>query len=257
MFNAVRELNKTRNGDIVVENSEGNILHNSKQKVEEITKYFEGIFKQEDTKEIPKLIPQELKNPITCPEVKEAVKKLKNNKSPGCDNIPAELIKNSPEIVHNQIAEILNEAAKTGNKPKEINLGQLIPIPKPNKPKGPVKNLRPVILLSVLRKILAIIVVNRTFDRIRKTISVTQAAYSPGRSTTELVFTFKILIEKAICSENYPIYLLMLDMSRAFDTIDRGLLIQDLSKILEADELHLISLLLTDVKLQVKHITKK
>ena len=45
----------------------------------------------------------------------------------------------------------------------------------------------------------------------------------------------------------------MLDMSRAFDTIDRGTLLKDLSNILEADELHLGSLLLADVQIQVKH----
>ena len=116
-----------------------------------------------------------------------------------------------------------------------------------------MKNLRPVILLSVLRKILAIIVVGRTFDHLRKVISISQAAYSPGRSTTELVFTFKILAEIAICAQDFTLYLLMLDMSRAFDTIDRGILLKDLSEILESDELHLVSLLLKDVRLQVKY----
>ena len=178
---------------------------------------------------------------------------MKNNKSPGCDNVQAELIKYGPDILYHHIASILNHAAKTGEKPLEVSLGQLLPLPKPNKPKGPPQNLRPIILLSVIRKLLAIIVVSRTFDRIREHISVSQAAYSPGRSTTELVFAFKILTEKAICAENYPVYLLMLDMSRAFDTIDRGTLLQDLSDILDSDELHLVSLLLTDVKIQVKY----
>ena len=46
----------------------------------------------------------------------------------------------------------------------------------------------------------------------------------------------------------------MLDMSRAFDTIDRGILFKGLSEILmNSDELHLASLLLKDVKLQVKY----
>ena len=110
-----------------------------------------------------------------------------------------------------------------------------------------------MILLSIFRKILAIIVVSRTFDRLREVISISQAAYSPGRSTTELVFAFKVLIEKSLCSQDYPIHILMLDMSRAFDTIDRGTLLTDLSEILEPDELHLVSLLLTDVQIQVKH----
>ena len=44
----------------------------------------------------------------------------------------------------------------------------------------------------------------------------------------------------------------MLDMSKAFDTIKRGTLIDDLKSTLENDELFLIYLLLIDVKLMVK-----
>ena len=40
--------------------------------------------------------------------------------------------------------------AETGEYPKEIKLGQLTPLQKPGKPKGPAEKLRPVILLSTL-----------------------------------------------------------------------------------------------------------
>ena len=253
MFEAVRELNKKKDNKIIVENVEGKQVNSTDQKVELITEYFENIFKQKDTQPIPDIKPQKLRTPITTAEVEKAAQKLKNNKSPGSDNIQAELIKYSPQIVYTHIAHILNTAAETGEYPAELKLGNLIPLPKPGKPKGPVKNLRPIILLSVIRKILAIIVVERTFNRIRAHISITQAAYSPGRSTTELVFSFKVLAEKAICAQDYTIHLLMLDMSRAFDTIDRGKLLTDLTQILETDEVHLVSLLVTNVKLQVKY----
>ena len=49
---------------------------------------------------------------------------------------------------------------------------------------------------------------------------------------TELAFTFKILIEQAICSKNQTLCVLLLDMSRAFDTIDRGILLKDLKTLL-------------------------
>ena len=83
-------------------------------------------------------------------------------------------------------------------------------------------------------------------------IPQSQAAYSERRSTIELVFIFKLLAEKAIISENYKINLLMLDMSKAFDTIQRGTLFEDLKEIVYLDELHLIHLLLNDVEIAVK-----
>ena len=89
--------------------------------------------------------------------------------------MPAELIKVAPQIVHEEIAVILNTAAETGKCPIEIKKGHLLPLPKPKKPQGPCKSLRPIILLSVLRKILAVAVVQRVFDRVRKAISVSQA----------------------------------------------------------------------------------
>ena len=241
---------------IIVENSNGEIIHSVEEELKEITNYFKDIFTQDSTHPLPDITPQKLKEEITFFEVEKAVNKLKNNKSPECDNINAELLKYGPTIVFDIIANILNKAAETGDKPIEISLGHLVPLPKPGKPKGPVKNLRPIILLSVLRKVLAIIIVNRTFETIRKEIKVTQAAYSPGRSTTELVFTFKTLIEQAVCAEDLTVHLLLLDMSRAFDTIDRGILLNDLKEIFEPDILHLISLLLVDVQIQVKHKNK-
>ena len=256
MFQAVRELNKKEDNTILIENDKKEIIHNTEEEIKEITHYFENIFKQEETTPIPSISPQKLDNPITTTEVKKAISKIKNNKSPGSDNIPIELVKEGPIEIVEIIAEILNNVAETGNKPLELSLGQLVPLPKPNKPKGPVKNLRPIILLSVLRKILAIIVVDRTFQQIRDSISITQAAYSPGRSTTELAFTFKILIEQAICSKNQTLCVLLLDMSRAFDTIDRGILLKDLKNLIKPDILHLINVLLTDVKIQVKHKNK-
>ena len=44
----------------------------------------------------------------------------------------------------------------------------------------------------------------------------------------------------------------MFDMSKAFDTIQRGILFEDLKEILEKDELHLIHLLLDNVQIAVK-----
>ena len=128
----------------------------------------------------------------------------------------------------------------------------LVPLTKPGKKTGPVENLRPIILLSVLRKILAICMLRRCLDKLSERIPKTQAAYQQGRSTTELVFSFKVLAEKAITSENYKIFLLLLDMSKAFETVRSNDLFTILEDILEADELHMMKILVEDVILRVK-----
>ena len=52
-------------------------------------------------------------------------------------------------------------------------------------------------------------------------IPISQAAYQSGQSTTEQVFAVKLLAEKAITSENYNIFLLMLDMSNPGDALTK------------------------------------
>ena len=83
--------------------------------------------------------------------------------------------------------------------------------------------------------------IKRIWDRISDAIPTEQAAYQPGRGTTEHVFAVKMIAEKAITSNDYTAFLLLLDMSKAFDTVDRELLFNHLEKVLEPDELHIMS----------------
>ena len=94
---------------------------------------------------------------------------------------------------------------------------------------------------------------NRIIQRLDENILVTQTAYRKGRSTSENVFVFKILAEKAIIEENAEINLRLLDMSKAFGSVKRMHLMNDLNEILEEDELHIIKILLNHVSLMVKN----
>ena len=62
------------------------------------------------------------------------------------------------------------------------------------------------------------------------------------------MFAFKSLAEKAVTSSNYEIIIEMLDMSKAFDTIEGDKLFEILKKILDEDELHLMKVLITGRK---------
>jgi len=64
-------------------------------------------------------------------------------------------------------------------------------------------------------------------EKINSEIPVMQAVYRAGRGTTEQLFAQKIMTEKAVKSTNFETNVLMMDMSRAFDTVNRKILLED------------------------------
>ena len=231
---------------LIIKTKEG-LTSNEKKQSEIIEKYFKNIFYTNAT---PKqsVLPTPMSTLFTSSEIRKAVWTLKNNKSPGMDQINVELIKYSPEVVYEKIAAIYNDIAATGKHPNEIAHGILRALKKPGKPKGPTSNLRPIILLSALGKILAVCIMKRINSRLDSAIPMSQAAYRKNRSTTEHVFATRLIIERTISSTDETVYLLLLDMGKSFNSIQRNTLIEDLKNVLNQGELHLIQILL-DVKI--------
>ncbi len=252
MYKAIKKQQRNKPKDEIMVDSENGLTASSEEATQIVTDFFKRTFNAENQRKFEAVPPKQMNTPFTKEEVSKAIKSLKNNKSAGVDDIVAEQLKYGPEEINEGIADLLNNISRTGNHPKELSEGILIPLPKPGKKKGPPGNLRPIILLSMLRKILAICMIRRTHTRLNKKIPIIQAAYRNGRSTTELIFSLKVLAEKAITSSSYEITVLLLDMSKAFDTVDRGLLFEDLKEILNQDELHMISILLKNVHLTVR-----
>ena len=223
------------------------------QQVKLLTEHFRNIFEKPDQQELKYYPPCENKPPFSEEEIKKAVKRLKNGKSPGIDGMAAEMLKHAPDIVHQTIAEVLNKSIESEDYLKELKVGIITPLQKP--PKKDLKNknnVRPITLLALCRKVMAVCVINRTWERLKNKIPKDQAAYQEGRSTTEQVFCLKVLVEKAITSQNYNIIIMMIDMSGAFDTVCRNKLLQQLEEYLEPHEMRMIHLLIADVNLMVR-----
>ena len=244
--------NKKSKTTILVKDEEGNVPGSTAEKIKVIGAYFKSTLAPEDMKEEYLSIPPcEMSNKFTSEEIQKLAKRLNNNKASGSDELHAEFIKHAPLTTFQEIAEIFNITAATGDAPKALTHGLLLPLQKPGKQKGPPENLRPIILLSVLRKILTIALLERTWERLAKKIPKSQAAYQRGRGTTEQVLALKIMIDKALISRDYDVFLLLLDMSKAFDTVNRKTLIQELQNVLQPDELHLLSVLTNRPNLSV------
>ena len=139
MFKAVPNTNRKTVQNQFVYNKEGQCV----TKPEDIHKIIETHFKEHFQKE--GLVPVEmfegegrkLNKELTTLDVKKAVITMSNNRAPGKDNISAELFKYARNIVHEEIAIIINKVFENHTY-IDIGYGILIPLSKPNKIKGPV-----------------------------------------------------------------------------------------------------------------------
>ena len=159
--------------------------------------------------------------------------KLSNNRAPGYDKITAEMIKKVPEELHQ----------KNYKYSLDINTGYA---QKPGKTKGPVTNLRLVILLPVTRKILPNVVLARIKPKADDYLSLSHSAYHEIRSTGNIIWAYRWIIATAQKAKE-KIYITGINLSSTFDTI-----IREKDTILEKDEFHIVKFLLKDTKLQIK-----
>ncbi len=153
---------------------------------------------------------------------------MKNGKRVGIDKLEVEFLKYAPIEIPQEIANIYKTVTSTEEELCELVVGLLRPRQKPGRKKGPPENLRPIVLLSVLQKILTIAMLDRLWEHLKENLK--QSAYQPGRTTTEQVHAVKLLVEKAIILSDNTLHLLLLNMSKAFDTVDRQTLFEHLRK---------------------------
>ena len=157
--------------------------------------------------------------PITEEEVKRAIDKLKNNKSPGLDEIPAEFLKNGGGELRNKLTDLCNLCWGEQHVPKDWKKGVIIKLPK----KGDLSNCgnwRGITLLSVPGKVLCSVLLHRLRDCIDLKLRNEQAGFRPGRSCSDRIFVLRSIIEQSIEFQK-PIFLNFIDFKKAFDSIHR------------------------------------
>ena len=162
---------------------------------------------------------QYLINKISTSEIKQAISQLSNRKSVGKDGITAEVVKENEEWITPMIEIILHNCQITHSMPKQWLHGVMAFIPKGKKDKSSLNNFRPITLIQIIYKIWAIILTNRITPYMSLLTNETQTAYKTGRSTIDILS----LIQNQIQNEKTK-QLLLIDLSKAFDSIDRDIL---------------------------------
>ena len=162
-----------------------------------------------------------LNRPFTCEEIDQCIKRLKNNKTPGGDEILNEYLKLTRHFMPSVYESLFNLILKTGHVPEQWLIGKIIPIFK-NKgdPKDP-NNYRPITILRCLGKLFTAVLNDRlcNFLEYNEMLLENQARFRKHYSTTDHIFTLHSLIELLKYEKKKKLFCCFVDFSKAFDSV--------------------------------------
>ena len=161
--------------------------------------------------------PQEDSPPVLKDEVVAAIHNLKSGKSPGADNVPAELIRHGGEGVIEAMTALCQKIWLEKKWPKEWTQSLVIPLPK----KGNLKqcqNYRTISLISHPSKVMLRVILNRLKTKAEEVLSEEQAGFRAGRSTMEQIFNCRVLAEKHMQHQR-DLFHNFIDFKKAFDRV--------------------------------------
>jgi hypothetical protein len=127
-------------------------------------------------------------------EVEIAIRKLKSYKSPGSDNIPAELIIAGGETLYSEIHRLICSIWNKEELPQQWKESIIVPINKGDK--TDCNNYRGISLLSTAYKILSNILPARLTLHVNEIIGDHQCGFRRNRSTTDQIFYIRQILEK-------------------------------------------------------------
>ena len=210
-----------------IKSKEGKKLSTIHEQLSRWTEHFSELLNRPTPDSPPDIPPSDTLLPINCEkpsrtEIKRAINKLKNGKSAGPDNIPAEALKTDPTTSAEILYHLFEKIWEEDKVPKDWKEGLIIKLPK----KGDLqdcRNYRGIMLLSVPGKVLNRILLERMKSAVDAKLRKHQAGFRQDRSCTDHIATLRIIIEQTI-EWNTSLCVNFKDYEKAFDSLDRNVL---------------------------------
>lgn len=163
--------------------------------------------------------------PVTSDEILSAIKRIKNKKSCGWDEIPMFLIKRVGVVLAPHLTYIFNNCLTSGIFPDLLKYSVIKPIQK-NSGKG-LDDFRPISLLPIFSNLLERIILNRLLPHLDKQniINKEQFGFQKNLSTIDAVTSFTNHIFNYF-DHRIPAASIFCDLSKAFDVMNRQILLQ-------------------------------
>lgn len=175
-------------------------------------------------------------NAFTLEKVTEAdvlmkLQRLDGSKATGLDNIPSRFLKDAAETITPSITHIINLSIESGRFPNDLKKAKVIPLYKKGS-KLEQGNYRPVSILCTLSKIIERIVFEQVNNYLssHNLIYELQSGFRKSHSTDTCLLYLTDYIRKEVDKGNFC-GMVMLDLQKAFDTVDHRILLSKLSAI--------------------------
>ena len=142
----------------------------------------------------------------------------------GPDNIPPEVIKYGGCALHRRLHDFILDCWSAKYLPQQWKNANIILGHKQKGDRAECGNSRGISLLSVAGKVLAKIMLTRLLEHIVDLVLPEyQCGFRRGRSTIDVIFVARQLQEK-YREQHQDLYLAFVDLTKAFDTVNRDLL---------------------------------
>ena len=176
-----------------------------------------------DTRKIMQSINEHINRPFTQDEVVTLIKKLKNKKACGIDNVINEYLKNSPTELIVLIVKMFNLVLLSGIVTTDWCIGIIKPIYKKMGSIDDPDNYRGITLLSCIGKLFTASINTRltTYLDEASIIGEEQAGFREGYSTLDHIFALHSLV-KFYLTHPKRLYCAFIDYKKAFDLVDRS-----------------------------------
>jgi len=208
----------------IVKDEKGDLVADSNSIVARWRNYFSQLFNVHGVKDVGQaeihttepLVPEP-----SASEVELAIDKLKSHKSPGIDQIRAELIKAGGRTICLEIRKVIPFTWKKEKLPEEWKESITVPIHKKGD-KTDCSNYRGISLLPTTYKILSNILLSRLIPYAKEIIWDHQCGFRHNRSTVDHIFYIRQILE--IKWEYNEVHQLFIDFKKAYDSVRREVL---------------------------------
>ena len=177
---------------------------------------------------IQEMIPKETFSfvEVTVTEVENELSNLNSRKANTSNGIPTKMLKDTSDVCGPVLHFLINQAISDGEFPNELKLADITPSFKKEDPTS-VKNYRPISVLPAMSKVYERLIQKQLVEFMDKRLSRYLCGYRKGYNSQYALVSLIERWKKTLDQQGYAAAMLM-DLSKAFDTINHELLIAKL-----------------------------